>query len=134
MRAMELDDAELRELSLAGAGWLLLECPLGATLRPGFIDVARSLAQRGHRLLLAHPERCPIFLRSPEVLDELVAEGMLVQVTAGALSGQYGRIVLTWHCGSWSAARRTWWPQTATAGAVRRGSPASSDALASTRR
>jgi protein-tyrosine phosphatase len=48
---------------------------------------------RGHRVLLAHPERCPIFLRSPELLIELVAEGMLTQVTAGALNRRYGRTV-----------------------------------------
>jgi protein-tyrosine phosphatase len=92
-RAMELDDAELRALTLGGGGWLLLECPLTVPLTPGFVDFARSLVGREHRLLLAHPERCPIFLRSPELLDELVAEGMLAQVTAGALNGRYGRSV-----------------------------------------
>jgi protein-tyrosine phosphatase len=90
-RAIELDDAELRELTLGGGPWLLLECPLRATLTPGFAGVARALARRGHHLLLAHPERSPLFLRSPELLEELVAEGMLAQVTAGALSGRYGR-------------------------------------------
>jgi protein-tyrosine phosphatase len=92
-RAMELDDAELRALTLGGGGWLLLECPLTVPLSPGFVGVARSLRWRAHRIVLAHPERCPIFLRSPELLDELVAEGMLAQVTAGALSGRYGRTV-----------------------------------------
>jgi protein-tyrosine phosphatase len=92
-RAVELDDDELRALTLGGGGWLLLECPLDATVTPGFVEIARMLARRGHRLLLAHPERCPLFLRGPQLLDELVAEGMLAQVTAGALSGLYGRTV-----------------------------------------
>jgi protein-tyrosine phosphatase len=92
-RAAELDDSELQELTLGGSGWLLLECPLSPTQTPGFIDGARRLAWRGHRLLLAHPERCPIFLRSPEALDALVAEGMLAQATAAALSGRFGRTV-----------------------------------------
>jgi protein-tyrosine phosphatase len=118
-RAIELDDGELRALTLGGGaygeprlgggttittttdggatagggGWLLLECPLDATVTPGFVEIARMLARRGHRLLLAHPERCPLFLRGPQLLDELVAEGMLAQVTAGALSGLYGRTV-----------------------------------------
>jgi protein-tyrosine phosphatase len=92
-RALELDDAELHELTLGGGCWLLLECPITSTLTPGFTGTARRLAHRGHRLLLAHPERCPIFLRAPEALDELVAEGMLAQVTAGALSGRFGRTV-----------------------------------------
>jgi protein-tyrosine phosphatase len=92
-RAIELDDSELRALTIGGSGWLLLECPIVATLAPGFTDLARALAWRGHRILLAHPERSPVFLHAPDLLDELVADGMLAQVTAGALSGRYGRTV-----------------------------------------
>jgi protein-tyrosine phosphatase len=92
-QALGLDDAELGALTLGGGGWLLLECPLGGTATPGFTAAARTLVVRGHRVLLAHPERCPIFLRSPEALEELVAEGMLAQVTARALSGGFGRTV-----------------------------------------
>jgi protein-tyrosine phosphatase len=92
-RALELDDADLRELTLGGGGWLLLECPIDVTHTPGFAGIARLLARRGHRLLLAHPERCPLFLRSPDLLEELVADGMLAQVTAEALAGRYGRTV-----------------------------------------
>ena len=92
-RAVELDDDGLRALTLGGGPWLLLECPLTATLTPGFAGVARSLTRRGHHVLLAHPERSPLFLRSPALLSELVGEGMLAQVTAGALSGRFGRTV-----------------------------------------
>jgi protein-tyrosine phosphatase len=92
-RAVGLDDAELRALALGRGPWLLLECPLSPTLAPGFVAAARSLALRGHRLLLAHPERSSLFLRSPELLDELIAHGMLGQVTAGALTGRFGRTV-----------------------------------------
>jgi protein-tyrosine phosphatase len=92
-RAADLDDAELRALTLGGGPWLLLECPMNQTQTPGFPGIARLMARRGHRILLAHPERSPAFLRAPELLDELVGEGMLAQVTAGALAGRYGRIV-----------------------------------------
>ena len=92
-RAMELDDAELHALTLGGAGWLLLECPLSTTAAPGFATAARLLARRGHRILLAHPERSPIFHRAPEQLDDLVAEGMLSQLTARSLDGRFGRTV-----------------------------------------
>jgi protein-tyrosine phosphatase len=91
--AWERDDAELRALTLGGHGWLLLECPHSTTITPGFVRLTSSLARRGHRLLLAHPERCPIFQREPELLDDLVCDGMLVQVTAGSLSGRFGRRV-----------------------------------------
>lgn len=92
-RAVELADAELRKLTLGGGPWLLVECPTSPTLTPGFPAIAASLASRGHRLLLAHPERSPVFLRTPELLEEFVASGMLTQVTAGALSGLYGRTI-----------------------------------------
>ena len=92
-RAVDLPDEELRRLALGGGPWLLLECPLSPALAPGFVAGARSLAVRGHRILLAHPERSPVFLRAPELLDELVAGGMLAQVTAGALTGRFGRTV-----------------------------------------
>jgi protein-tyrosine phosphatase len=92
-RALDTSDAELRRLTLGGGPWLLLECPLAATATPGFTTAARSLARRGHRPLLAHPERSPLFLRAPALLDELVADGMLAQVTAASVSGRYGRTV-----------------------------------------
>jgi protein-tyrosine phosphatase len=92
-RAMELDDDELAALTLGRRGWLLLECPLAVTATPGFTSAARMLARRGHQVLLAHPERCPLFLRTPGELDHLVAEGMLAQVTARSLDGRFGRTV-----------------------------------------
>jgi protein-tyrosine phosphatase len=91
--AVQLDDRDLRALTLGRGGCLLLECPHRSTQAPGFAGIARSLAWRGHRVLLAHPERCPIFLRSPALLEELVDEGLLAQVTAQSLRGRYGRTV-----------------------------------------
>jgi protein-tyrosine phosphatase len=92
-RAVNFDDAELRALALGRGPWLLLECPLSPSSAPGFVVAARSLARHGHRILLAHPERSPVFMRAPELLDELVAEGMLGQITSGALTGRFGGTV-----------------------------------------
>jgi protein-tyrosine phosphatase len=92
-RAAALADDELRRLALGGGPWLLLECPLSRSLGAGFPVAARALALRGHRILLAHPERSPVFQRGPDALADLVAEGMLTQVTAGALAGRFGRTV-----------------------------------------
>ncbi|MDA0163881.1 hypothetical protein OM076_26660 [Solirubrobacter ginsenosidimutans] len=94
LHALVLADEELRALHLGGGPWLLLECPLSSIAAPAFIPTAKALAARGHKLLLAHPERSPVFLPHPERLDELVNQhGMLAQVTAGSLSGQFGRTV-----------------------------------------
>ncbi len=92
-QAAELGDEQLRALALGDGPWLLLECPLEGSPVPWFVGIARMLARRGHRVLLAHPERSPLFLRTPELLDALVADGMLVQVTAAALNARYGRTV-----------------------------------------
>jgi protein-tyrosine phosphatase len=92
-RAAALEDDELRRLALGEGPWLLLECPLSRALAAGFPTAARGLARRGHRVLLAHPERSPVFQRDPDALEDLVAEGMLTQVTAGALTGRFGRTV-----------------------------------------
>ena len=93
-RAAGLDDDELARLHLGGGPWLLLECPLSPAAAPGFPVAAAAIAARGHRVLLAHPERSPAFHPDPVGrLAPLVAGGMLTQVTAGAFTGRFGRRV-----------------------------------------
>jgi protein-tyrosine phosphatase len=88
----ELDDHDLRALALGGGPWLLVESPLtpGAS---GFDSLLHHLQVRGHRILLAHPERCPAFQRHPERLTALVQAGMLTSLTAGAFVGRFGTTV-----------------------------------------
>ena len=52
-----------------------------------------DLLARGHRVLLAHPERCPAFQRDPARLERLVDAGVLVQITAGSMTGGFGSTV-----------------------------------------
>lgn len=91
-RAIELDDAELGALHLAGGPWLLLEPPLGTEV-PRLEQMVAGIQSRGHRVLVAHPERCSAFHRDPKLLAALVRGGATAQVTAGSLSGQFGRTV-----------------------------------------
>ena len=81
-------DASDRDLQLASyrqAGSdVLLETPY-SDLLPNFADLVMAIADRGFRVLLAHPERNPTFQRRPERLKELVRRGVLVQVTAASL-------------------------------------------------
>jgi protein-tyrosine phosphatase len=93
-RALELGDAELRALRLGSGPWLLLECPLSPVGARQFPAAARAVAERGFRIVLAHPERSPAFLGKPRgALAPLVEDGMVAQVTAGALVGRFGRRV-----------------------------------------
>jgi protein-tyrosine phosphatase len=90
-KAIDTDDDELTALRLGGGPWLLLEAPLGVHVG---IDTAVSMvAMRGHRILLAHPERCPAFHRDLDALARLVDQGVLCQVTATAVTGSFGRTV-----------------------------------------
>lgn len=93
-RVIDLDEEEIARLRLGGGPWLLLECPLSPAAAYGFPAAARHVAGRGHRVLLAHPERSPAFHADPvATLGPLVRDGMLSQVTAGAFVGRFGRRV-----------------------------------------
>jgi protein-tyrosine phosphatase len=52
-----------------------------------------DLQARGHRVMLAHPERCAVFHRDPALLQSLVDEGALASITAGSLVGRFGGVV-----------------------------------------
>jgi protein-tyrosine phosphatase len=59
----------------------------------GLRETVLGLQDRGHRVLLAHPERCPAIHRDPALLRSLVAAGVLTSVTAGSLVGRFGEQV-----------------------------------------
>ena len=80
----DLDDAELRAVSLGGGGrWILLEPPAGP-LDERCAGAVRGLAARGFEAVIAHPER-HLAEDLHARLGELVGLGALVQVTAAFL-------------------------------------------------
>jgi protein-tyrosine phosphatase len=91
-RVSDLSDDELHGLRLGDGEWLLIECPLGQNAGD-FELLLRALQRRGHRIVLAHPERSPLLRRDPSRLLALVSEGMLSSITAGSLVGVFGRDV-----------------------------------------
>ncbi len=88
-RLLDLQESELAGLGLGGGPYLLLESPF-ALAAGQFEPLIYDVMSRGYRVLLAHPERSPTFQRAPERLWNLVEAGVLVQVTAGALTGAFG--------------------------------------------
>lgn len=89
-RFSELSPEELDAVRLGAGPYLLVESP--HTLASGdFQNYLHGLRNQGHDLLLAHPERCPTFMRQPELLEELVEDGVLTSITAGSLGGRFGR-------------------------------------------
>jgi len=91
-RVADLAEQELSRLALGASSWLLVECPL-ALSASSFDTIVLYLKERGHRVVLAHPERSPMFQRDPQLLSTLVEAGMLASITAGALVGSFGRDV-----------------------------------------
>jgi protein-tyrosine phosphatase len=87
--AASLDDETLTALRLGGGSHLLVESPY-EPMGPELERTVAALSERGHGVLLAHPERCPIFLDRPQRLRALVERGALCSVTAGALAGRFG--------------------------------------------
>lgn len=78
-----LDTAELAKVALAGGHWILLEPapgPLGESLR----ESVGSLAGRGYRSIVAHPER-HLGPGAVEHLIDVIGDGALVQGTAALL-------------------------------------------------
>jgi len=88
-RAVELPAQELAALALGDGPWLLVECP-HQSHAVGLEEQLLALGAQGHRVVLAHPERCPAVQRDPDMLGRLIAAGMIGSVTAGALTGRFG--------------------------------------------
>jgi protein-tyrosine phosphatase len=88
-RLPDIPPAELERLHLGAGPWLLVEPPFAPTVS-GLEALLLDLQRQGHRVLLAHPERCQAFHRDPEMLRALVRAGVLTSITAGSLVGSFG--------------------------------------------
>ena len=88
----ELDDAALKELTLGGGPYLLIESPYTHATDLLEADIF-GLQARGFRALLAHPERSPSFLADPGRLTVLVERGVLCSVTSASLVGRFGKTI-----------------------------------------
>jgi protein-tyrosine phosphatase len=88
-RLVEIEPSQLSRLHLGGGPWLLVEPPFTA-MASGLDTILQDLQRRGHRIVLAHPERCHAFHRDPRMLESLVRGGVLTSITAGSLVGCFG--------------------------------------------
>jgi protein-tyrosine phosphatase len=87
--ALDLSADQLSQLHIGGGPWLLLEPTLIQPLT-GLETIVRELQSAGHRILLAHPERCVGFHQDPFLLEALVNTGVLTSITSGSLVGRFG--------------------------------------------
>jgi protein-tyrosine phosphatase len=91
-RVLDIEPGQLARLGLGGGPWLLVEPPFTG-MTTGLGDIVRELQGRGHRIVLAHPERCRAFHDDPGSLEALARDGVLTSITAGSLAGQFGESV-----------------------------------------
>ena len=81
-------------LTLAGSRYLLLELP--ALFLPAHLDQFLFRLQLAGKIpVLAHPERHLVLSRHPDRLLPWVERGMLIQLTAGSLTGDWGEEIRT---------------------------------------
>jgi protein-tyrosine phosphatase len=92
-RLTELEPDEVDAVRLGGGPYVLLECPHRSTIGTEFPIAVDHLHRRGERILLAHPERSPVFRRDPDTLAALVSGGVLTSITAASLLGTFGSTV-----------------------------------------
>jgi len=78
--------------------YLLVEFPF-QTLPTGYREELFRLKLEGITPIIAHPERNAVFQQYPEMLEELVAAGCLMQVTAMSITGGFGEDVM--ECAAW---------------------------------
>ena len=91
-KAIELSDDQLRPLCLGPGGHLLVESPY-THATDMFEQDLFNLQVRGFHVVLAHPERSPSFIDSPERLRPLVDRGVMSSLTGASLEGRFGRTV-----------------------------------------
>jgi protein-tyrosine phosphatase len=92
LEALELLDSDQVLTINAGKRYLLLEMP-DFSVPTATPDICFRLQSQGITPIITHPERHVIFQERPEKLARLIDLGCLVQLTAGSLTGVFGRRV-----------------------------------------
>jgi protein-tyrosine phosphatase len=90
--AAELPATELERLRLGDGPWLMIEPSFTGPI-DALESIVADLHRHGHRIVLAHPERCMAFHRDPLTLGSLVRQGALASITASSLVGGFGEHV-----------------------------------------
>ena len=76
--------------TLNGSKYLLFELPL-RSLYKHTLEVCNELIANGYVPILAHPERYPILQDHPDMVEEYLRSGILLQGNLTSLFGKYGK-------------------------------------------
>lgn len=75
--------------TLANSKYILIEFPMGTDV-DYVLDTIYEIKLKKLVPVIAHPERCECFVKHPELINEAVNEGALLQCNTGSLLGIYG--------------------------------------------
>lgn len=79
-------------ITLAKSRYVLLELPF-YTVPAYTFQIIQILIANGYTPIIAHPEKNRAIAEKPEVLKKLIHQGALAQITAGSVTGHFGRHV-----------------------------------------
>ena len=74
------------------SSYILLELPLHF-VPPNLNDILWNLKSAGYTPIIAHPERYSAVLRHPDLVEDWVTMGALIQLTAASIIGVFGKKV-----------------------------------------
>lgn len=77
-------------ITLAKSRYLLLELPF-YTVPAYTFQIIQTLIENGFTPIIAHPEKNRSIVENPRILTKLIHQGALAQITAGSLTGHFGR-------------------------------------------
>lgn len=73
--------------------YMLIELPMLEFNIEEVINTIYELQIRGITPIIAHPERYKPFIKKPSMINVLIKEGMLFQLNAGSIAGDFGKDV-----------------------------------------
>lgn len=77
-------------LTLANSGYMLIELPLATNVKY-FDYVVYYLEAKGIKPIIAHPERYKCVQKDPDIVEEYIKKGCLIQCNYGSIVNLYGR-------------------------------------------
>lgn len=81
---------ELQGFTVNDTEYILVEFP-HTHLPKNSKDILFDFTANGYKPIITHPERNPSISGNPKLLLDLLGEGIYVQVTAGSLTGEFGK-------------------------------------------
>jgi protein-tyrosine phosphatase len=87
--SMFIDSSVINLYTINGTKYILIEFPSGH-LPKNTGEILFNLIVNGFRPIIVHPERNASILKKPDILFDLLNMQVLVQITAGSITGMFG--------------------------------------------